>query len=131
MKRLSRHTRLTVLAATLVGTLIAALLPIAANRGEPREIEIEIRDMAFHLAGESAPNPEIRVAAGEEIIFVVRNDDSGIVHDFSVPAWERSTRRLRTGESDRLVFRAPRQKGTTPYFCTPHSAMMRGTLVVE
>lgn len=131
MKRLTRHTRLTVLAATLVATLVAALLPLAANRAEPREIHIEIRDMAFRLAGESTPNPEIRVAPGEEIVFVVRNDDSGIVHDLSIPAWERSTRRLRMGESDRIAFTAPRHRATIPYFCTPHSAMMRGTLIVE
>ena len=77
------------------------------------------------------PNPEIRVAPGEEIVFVVRNGDSGIVHDFSVPAWDGSTRRLRTGESDRIVFTAPRQKGTALYLCRPHSELMRGTLIVE
>jgi plastocyanin len=108
-----------------------AFLPLIAGPGEPREVEITIRDMAFHVAGESAPNPTLTMSAGETVVLVVRNEDAGILHDFSVPAWDSATPKLRAGESHRIVFTAPDEKGTTTYQCTPHSVMMKGTLVVR
>ena len=132
MTRLARNaTRSAVLAAAVVVGIGAALLPLTAERGEPREIEVVIRGIAFYLDGASAANPVIRVAPGESIALTIRNEETGILHNFAVPDWAAATPRLRAGESHRIILTAPREKGATTYVCTPHAEMMRGTLLVE
>jgi plastocyanin len=132
MTRRARNTTWSALLLALSAVAVAAaFLPILAERGEPRVIEIVMREMAFHVGDDPDPNAAIRLAPGETVMLVVENQDAGIVHDFSIPAWEAGTPRLRVGESHQVVFTAPRHKGTTDYLCTPHSGMMRGSIVVE
>ncbi len=117
----------------------AALLPIvAASRTpanadpRPREIRIVARDMAFFVDGDGAANPTLRVKAGEQVRVVLRNEDAGMTHDFAIGAWKVATRTLtRKGAESAVVFRVPAERGTTPYQCTPHSQMMRGSIQVE
>jgi plastocyanin len=70
--------------------------------------------------------------AGEQVKVHLRNEDAGMRHDFAVNAWTVSTKVLEDrGEEDTIVFRAPLDRGTTTYLCTPHSKMMSGTIRIE
>jgi plastocyanin len=129
--------RIALIAAAAVGC--AALLPIvAASRPaadgdpDPREIRIVAREMAFFIDGGGAANPTVRVRAGERVRIVLRNEDAGMTHDFAIGAWKVGTKALTAkGEETAVEFRVPESRGTTPYQCTPHAQMMRGSIQVE
>ncbi len=124
---------------TAVAALCAALLPIvAASRPaakadpDPREIRIVAREMAFFVDGDETANPTVRFRAGERVRLVLRNEDAGMTHDFAIHAWKIGTKTLTAkGAETAVVFRVPDERGTTPYQCTPHAQMMRGSIQVE
>ena len=89
------------------------------------------RDMTFYLDGETDPNPTLRLHAGEEVRLVFRNDDPGMKHDFTIPGWGVVTKRVEGKGEASVTFRAPEGPATLTYQCTPHSAMMKGTIAVE
>jgi plastocyanin len=117
--------------------IVTALLPIvsasrAAGTPSPREIRMVVSGMTFYLEGQDEPNPRLRVRAGEQIRLVLRNDDRGMSHDFAVRSWQVMTPMLsRRGAEAVVVFRVPQQRGTYTYNCTPHAAIMRGSVQVE
>ena len=118
----------------LVAALGVTLLPmVASSRDEaPREIQVVVRNMAFHVDGIPGPNPAITLRPGEQVRLRLRNEDAGMRHDFSITAWDVSTKTLEDrGQEDTIVFRAPPERGTTTYLCSPHSAMMSGTIRIE
>ena len=120
--------RLMIVAAVA----IAAAVTVLAAAAKPREIHIVAKDMAFYVNGDPTPNPTLRVKAGEQIRLVLRNEDPGMTHDFAVAAWEVATKTLTAkGAQDSVKFRVPKQRGTIPYQCTPHSQMMKGTITIE
>lgn len=128
--------RIVLLAAA---ALCAALLPIiaashppAGGDAGPREIRIVARGMAFFVDGDDAANPTLRLKAGEQVRLVLRNEDAGMTHDFAINDWKVATKTLtRKGAESAVVFRVPEDRGTTPYHCTPHAQMMRGSIQVE
>ena len=88
--------------------------------------------MAFFVDGQDAANPMLRVKPGERIRLVLRNDDAGLTHDFTIKSWSVATKTLAgKGAGTAVVFRVPEERGTVVYQCTPHSQMMRGTVQVE
>lgn len=115
----------------------AALLPIvAASRptgaAAPREIRVVAKDMAFFVEGDPAANPTLRFKAGERVRLVLRNEDAGLTHDLAIGAWKVGTKTLTDkGAESAIEFRVPDERGSTPYQCTPHAQMMRGTIQVE
>ena len=115
----------------------AAVVPILMARGaavpaEPREIRLVVRDMTFYLDGQTVPNPDLRVRAGEHIRLVLRNEDPGMQPDFAVRPWQVVTPALeKKGEEAAVTFRVPDLRGTQIYSCTPHAEMMRGTITIE
>ena len=114
----------------------AALLPmVAASRSGdplPRELRIVAKDMNFYVDGEQTPNPTLRFKAGEQIRLVLRNEDGGMTHDFVIKEWNVATETLTDkGTEDTLVFRVPKQRGSTAYQCSPHSEMMRGNVHID
>jgi len=127
----------TIVGALIVGAvaLAASLLPMLASPADGdgiREIRLVVRDMTFYLDGEKDPNPTIALRGGELVRITLRNEDAGMRHDFAVKAWAVGTKVLEArGAEDAVVFRAPLEKGTETYHCTPHSAMMRGVLRIE
>jgi plastocyanin len=120
------------LALGLVGaTLLAGAIVLSARSTGPWEIRIVAREMTFYVDGEAEPNPTLRLHAGEDVRIVFRNEDAGIKHNFTIPEWGVATRRVDGRGETSIAFRAPDQAVTRNYQCTPHAAMMRGTIAVE
>lgn len=120
---------LVALAAAAGATRLPALG--SAEATGPREIRLVVRDMTFYIEGQDMPNPTLKLRAGEEVRLILQNDDPGMDHDFTVRTWKVATRLLEGKAEDAIEFRVPEARGTETYTCTPHSQMMRGTIVVE
>ena len=131
-------TKLVSILLTLAVAVGVVLTVQAAVRPQPRTVRtvtLLARDMAFYLPGDPAPNPRLIVARGEEVRFVLRNEDRGIPHDLALPDGDgewKSTRQVRgAGETADLAFQVPKLRGEYEYVCTLHSRMMRGVLEVR
>lgn len=113
--------------------VVVSLLPMLASSDldKVREVRIVVRDMTFYLDGARDPNPTLTFRAGEQVRLVLKNEDTGLNHDFSVPSWDTKTKVLEGRGEDAIVFTVPKQKGTDVYTCTPHADMMRGTIRIE
>lgn len=129
-----RQRNRILIAALVIGSAAATLLPMIASSGSDdiREIRLVVRDMTYYLDGQAEPNPTLTVTAGEQVRLVLKNDDPGMRHDFVVTAWQVGTRMLEDGgEHDTVTFRVPAEPGDQSYHCTPHAKKMRGTIRVE
>ena len=51
-----------------------------------REIHLVARDMTYYLDGQGEPNPTLHVSRGQHVRIRLTNRDSGMSHDFGVPA---------------------------------------------
>ena len=120
---------MAVVVFVVVGLLV--LLPMTASTGEAvREITLVTKDMAFYLEGDPAPNPTIRLAAGEEVRLTLLNLDRGFKHNLAIDGWNIETVSLDADESTVVRIQAPDQAGRQPYICSPHSEMMRGVIEI-
>jgi hypothetical protein len=116
--------------------LVAVLVALERGRvdaGEPsRRIVLVVRDMAFYQEGRfDLANPPLKFRAGERVRLVLRNEETGMRHNFAVPAWGVSTRDLNGEGMTEIDFVVPRDAGREDYVCTPHLAMMRGTIEIQ
>jgi len=116
----------------LLGLSLAGFMPLLTEvpPGGPREIVVVASDMAFYVDGDAEANPRIRMEAGETVRLVLWNEQPGVIHGFAVGAWQLATPRLQGRERDSIVFKVPEAIGHYVYECSPHSAMMRGTIEV-
>jgi hypothetical protein len=132
----------TVRTASIAGTVtlavfgalaLAVFLPqrAATSAGETRIIHLAVRDMAYYVEGRTEPNPTLHVRRSERVRIIVSNHDAGMKHDFGVNAWQTRTRLIDGVGEARVDFVAPATFGEAVYSCTPHGAMMRGTIRVE
>ena len=121
------------LAKVAAGVAAIAVCAIARSaRDSPsREIRIVARGMTFYLEGGAEPNPVGRVRRGEDVRIVFINQDAGMTHDFTIPGWGLEAKPVSGRGETALTFRAPANAGSSTYACTPHAAMMRGTIAVE
>lgn len=127
-----RYIRVGIAAALLI--IAAVLLPIiaASSAADPvREIRLVARDMTYYLDGEDQPNPTLKLRAGERVKILLRNEDEGMEHDFTVRAWDVDLGVVTGNRSDAVTFTVPAQRGSHVYSCTPHPSSMRGTIEVE
>jgi plastocyanin len=120
-----------VKAAAGVAAIAVFAIALSARDSTPREIRIVARGMAFYLEGGTEPNPVVRVRRGEGVRIVFINQDAGMTHDFTVRDWGVETKAVTGRGETALSFRAPASAGSGTYACTPHAAMMRGTIAVE
>lgn len=129
--RAARGAVTAAAAAAVVLVCLFVLLPMAASTTAAiREITLETRDMAFYLEGDDTPNPTIRLRAGEEVRFVLRNLDRGIEHNLVIEDLGLATTTVAAQTTTTLRLRAPDHAGTQVYTCTPHREMMRGVIEV-
>ena len=120
-----------VLLAAVAVVGVAVLLPLtASSRPAVRDITLEVRGMAFYLEGGAVANPTIRLEAGEEVRFILRNLDSGIAHNLAIDGWQLETAYLDANASATLRVLAPEQPGSQTYVCQPHHEMMHGLIEV-
>lgn len=130
MSILGRKISPTFVAGVALLMVLAALLPALSSTPE-REITLVVKGMTFYLEDDlRTPNPTIDVKAGERVRVIVRNQDRGMTHDFSVPAVGAALDPVRWNESGEVVLDVPETPGTYEYFCRPHRLMMRGTIRV-
>ena len=115
------------------GIALAVFLPQRASTsaGEIRIIHLAARDMAYYVEGRNEPNPTLHVRRGERVRIIVSNHDVGVKHDFGVDAWQSRTRLISGIGEARVEVVAPATPGEAAYSCTPHAAMMHGTIRVE
>src|SRR5262245_6607709 len=119
----------SVLVAALA---IVAMPPRSAEmRDSTRELRLVVRGMTFYLEGSAEANPTLRLRAGETVRLVLRNEDRGMQHDFTIPAWKKAMPYVTGLGEDTIVITAPSRGARTDYHCTPHAATMRGTIIVE
>jgi hypothetical protein len=119
--------------AVLVVLAAAVMLPgMVSSREGVREVTLVVRNMSYRLDGSDAPNPSLRFRAGERVRLILRNEDEGMTHDFNIRDWGVATKVLEGKGQDSVTFRVPDSSSSaTTYTCTPHSAMMTGSVVVE
>lgn len=127
---MGKYIRIAVV--VLLAAVGAVLLPrIVSSREAVRDVTLVVRNMTYYVDGENTPNPPLRFAAGEQVRLTLRNEDQGMMHDFSVQSWGVTTKVLDGKGQDTVTFRVPRASDSTSYTCTPHSAMMNGTIIVD
>jgi plastocyanin len=118
----------------VAGFLALRWLPLAAGPRQdaaPREVVLVVRQMAFYAEGNPAPNPVLRFAPGERVRLVLQNEEPGVTHNFAIDAWKVRTRELAGKGRARVEFTVPSDRGAHRYQCTPHAAMMSGTIEVQ
>jgi plastocyanin len=128
---MDKYLRLAVV--VVIAAVGAVMLPrIVSSREAVRDVTLVVRNMTYYVDGASTPNPQLRFAAGEQVRLTLRNEDQGMTHDFSVKSWGVATKVLDGKGQDTVTFRVPRgSHGSTTYTCTPHTAMMNGTIVID
>ena len=129
MSIMGRHVSGKVVTAVVAVIMALALVPVW-TKAHTREIRLVVHEMAFYLEGDSTPNPEIVVKAGERVRVVVHNNERGVNHDFAVPAVRAAVDTLKWNEEGEVTFDVPDVPGTYEYICRPHMLMMKGTLRV-
>ena len=123
----------------LVVVLLAAgayAFSSAALRGDgaPREVILIAKNMVFvsQATGDGrAPNPTIELHPGERVRLVLLNLDAGMRHDLVVDRLRVRTQALAHGEMEAIEFTAPDEAGECDYYCSFHSLLMRGRIVVR
>jgi hypothetical protein len=103
------------------------------DAGAPnRELVLVVREMSFYIDGRfDEPNPALTFRAGERVRLVLRNEEIGMRHNFAVPAWGVSSEEINGKGTTRVEFVVPRESARPEYVCTPHVAMMRGTIEIQ
>jgi len=116
----------------LVAVLAVGMAAITGSRDDSREVTLYARGMAFYLPGSDAPNPTLRVSAGEHVRITVVNDDPGVRHDLSVAPLGLTIAPLAAtpGSRGSATLVVPSRAGRYPYVCTFHAQMMRGIIEV-
>lgn len=131
MSIMGRRVPGIVVALVALAVLVVALIPVMTQARPAREIHLVARGMAFYLDGEpSLANPTLELAAGERIRFVLRNDDQGMIHDFSASELAVATDRLEWRQQGEVTFVVPDRPGSYEYVCRPHRLLMRGVIRV-
>ena len=128
MKTIKRHVRVSMVVAVLITTGI--FLPrVLSSRESVRDIRIVARDMAYHVDAVGERNPTLQLMAGEQVRVTFRNEDRGMSHDFGIPAFGIGTGLVAFGTEKSIVFKVPGTPAAATYICTPHAAMMSGSIL--
>lgn len=134
---------MSIMGRSVPGGVVAAVVVMLAGGavavamwgppgGRPaREIRLVADGMAFYLESDpSTPNPTLTLKPGERVRIVLQNRDRGFTHDFAVPALRTALDAIDWNEDGSVLLEAPTTPGTYEYVCRPHTAMMRGRIVI-
>lgn len=81
----------------------------------------------FTLEGQTARNPTIRAAPGQQVTVTLKGTDEG-VHNFCAGPGKCTPFVTAAGDTQTITFTAP-ESGTLEYYCQPHKgAGMKGTI---
>jgi heme/copper-type cytochrome/quinol oxidase subunit 2 len=129
----ARNRAITAGGIVAVIAIVATLLPmVASSEWDPkRDVHLVIRDMAYYVDGKGDPNPTLEFRRGERVRLRVTSEDAGMEHDFVMKNLKVATKLIEGRGTEVVNIRMPKQAGTDTYFCTPHSAKMRGTIVIQ
>jgi heme/copper-type cytochrome/quinol oxidase subunit 2 len=129
----ARNRVITAGGIVAVIAIVATLLPMVASSelDRKRDVHLVIRDMAYYLDGKGDPNPTLEFRRGERVRLRVTSEDAGMEHDFVVKNLNVATKLIEGRGTDVVNMRIPTEPGTDTYFCTPHSAKMRGTVIIQ
>ncbi|HLE96706.1 MAG TPA: plastocyanin/azurin family copper-binding protein [Candidatus Thermoplasmatota archaeon] len=120
------------LAFLLLAVLVAASAPAAA---ESKTFQFETHDDSgtyFTLEGQTAKNPTIAVAPGDEVTIVLNNVGPAQPHNWEIVGQSGASIAccLTPGQEMNVTFSAP-SAGTYTYRCLPHESQgMKGTFTV-
>ena len=118
------------MAVVTAGAGRGVLPRIVATREQTHEIRVVAKNMTYYADGADDPNPPIRLVPGEQVRVTFRNEDSGMLHDFGIPAFGVGTGIVEYRNREvRSSFKVPENASTATYICTPHSAMMSGRIL--
>jgi len=120
-----------LLVIVLFMVVMFQLMPVW-SKGRPREINLVAQNMTFYLEDNAQViNPVINVFPGEHIRVVLKNEDRGMTHYFSIPSIDAATAGVSWNHKKEIVFVAPMESGAYDYICHPHLLKMRGILRVQ
>jgi plastocyanin len=129
LNSLSLYTRVGLLLLWTAGA--GAFLPHIVDSREPaaEEIRVVAKNMTYYANGAGDANPAIQLPPGRLVRITFRNDDRGMLHDFSIPAFGVGSGIVEYGAEKSFTFRVPDRPAAATYTCTPHSAMMSGRIL--
>ena len=122
-----------ILLVSIAGAL-ALFVSLLQAKELPREVVIVAEDMSFTVSTqnlEGIKNPTLNFIRGEKISILFRNNDPGIRHDLIIEGLGIKSSILSYGESERIILTVPDNVGTRSYYCTFHTLMMKGLIVIE
>ena len=126
------YSRVIFVIVLIVGAALMLPRIVSSREEEPRAVTVVVRNMTYYLDGQDTPNPSLKFAAGERVRLTLRNEDAGMSHDFNIRPWNVGTKVLEGKGQDTVTFRVPsRSEAPATYTCTPHAAMMSGSIVIE
>ena len=109
---------------------IAALMLISARGVLGKAQHDQYRTLVVTAKNMVYDQPEIRVAPGEWVRLVLRNEDPGMKHDLVIGGLDVRTTLIKTGERTEVIFQAP-ALGSFTFRCSMHPVTMRGILIVN
>jgi plastocyanin len=129
----ARIRNLSIVVALTLLAVVAVAVSALGGHSDAREVTLFARGMAFYLPGSDAPNPTLRLKAGETVRFTVVNDDPGMRHDLAVESLRFAIAPLATTPGSRGTgsLTLPTRPGSYGYVCTFHAQMMRGVIHVH
>ena len=111
--------------------VVTFFVALGCRTATVREVTLVARGMTFELPEQpDAPNPVVRLRAGERVRLVLKNEASGLVHDLVIPDWKVALDAVPAGQTVSTTFTVPEQTGQVAYRCQPHAAMMSGVVDV-
>jgi plastocyanin len=120
---------LWILGAAVLAGLLCVAAGFASWAGGHRDAPAREITLVAKGTRWNGSNPEIRVARGEKVRLVIRNEeDVPVIHNFALSGIG-TTGTLQPGESVEIPFH-PTRAGEYVYWCPLHPGMMAGKIVV-
>jgi plastocyanin len=129
---MSMNRQIRIAFAAISIAVAGLMLPrMVSSRETARELRVTARGMTYYVEGLAGQNPVLTFTPGEQVRVVFRNEDKGMAHNFSIPAWGVEMKLVQSVGEEAETFRVPANAATAVYVCTPHSQMMSGQIALR